>query len=152
MKIFHKTGIFDEGKPNTPENCKSTYPGKFKQQSAPRQPSKQELHLAKLKQAEARLEADDYVIQKNGHRIKDHASMKADIASVKELNLINAKAAHESAGASLGAWITEKKASADYSLLGTTLQRLANAGHILIHKENRTYSTASIEAYLSKTA
>ena len=124
----------------------STYIGKYNK-AKPKKVAVTDMD--KMLSAKRRLDKDDYSSMRDGFVIKDFAKRHQDAELVKKLNTHHAREAHEAAGTNVGAWITEKKASADYGMLPTTLQRLANAGHLLFHRDSRTYSAPSIEAYLN---
>ena len=129
---------------------KSTFPGKYN--NAPTKPITADSKLVKLEAAAARFKKDDYSSVVNGFKIRDFAQKDSDKAAVRELNLHRAQQAHDTAKLATGAWITESRAGEDYQMLGTTLQRLTNAGHILKHSVSNLYSRPSIESYLNSIA
>jgi len=130
--------------------AKATFPGKYN--NAPIKPITADSKLVKLEAAAARFKKDDYSSVVNGFKIRDFAQKDSDRSAVRELNLHRAQQAHDTAKLATGAWITESRAGEDYQMLGTTLQRLTNAGHILKHSVSNLYSRPSIESYLNSIA
>ena len=130
------------------QKSKITYPGKFNNK-LPKPVPVVDTEMDKMQSAKRRLEKGDYTSVKNGYKIQDFAKKQEDAVLVKKLNKHNAKQAHEAAGKGVGSWVSEKKASEDYGMLPTTLQRLSHAGHLLFHADSRSYSAPSIEAYLN---